>query len=74
MPLAGDTIPPDLTPQVQGLQRDVSSAVRQLGSLAGDLDSLTWEIDDVKSCVNRYMDTIGRWSRNVYTYYTYYYC
>jgi hypothetical protein len=72
--LASLRIPPDFTPQVLGLQRDVASAVSQLGTLGGEVASLTWEIDDVKSCVNTYMDTIGRWSSNIFTYYNYYYC
>lgn len=40
-----------------------------------DLAETNWsEIDEMRSCVNEYMDTIGRWSSNVNSTYTYYYC
>lgn len=50
---------------------DAEWQVYLLDDRIGDADS---EIDDLKACVNDYMDTIGDWSRNVYSYYNYYYC
>ncbi len=30
--------------------------------------------DDITACVNDYMDTIGRWSANINSYFTWFYC
>lgn len=57
---------------------DVSGELRSLEDDLGDLQrsvlGLSSEIGALSSCVNDYMDTIARWSSNVYSEYRYYYC
>lgn len=74
-------IPPDLTSSIALLQGDVSGLQGTVDDMEGDLSSMWIEIGTVESelfaltdCVNEYMDTIGSWSSNVSSFYTYYYC
>jgi uncharacterized phage infection (PIP) family protein YhgE len=64
---------------------DPSAGMANLGSRIDDLEyglsliasgikAVSSNVDDLASCVNDYMDTIGRWSGNVYSRYTYYTC
>ena len=74
-------IPPDLTSSISLLQGDLSDLQGTVDDMEGDLSSMWIEIGTVESelfaltdCVNEYMDTIGSWSSNVSSFYTYYYC
>lgn len=60
-------VPADLSRAVSSLRDDVAGVDQQVSDIF-------WEIDDLKSCVNDYMDTIADWSSNIYSYYEYYYC
>jgi hypothetical protein len=57
----------DVVVDLSGLQSDIDLAM----SLAEDAYD---RADEVASCVNNYMDVIGRWSSNVNSYYEWNYC
>jgi outer membrane murein-binding lipoprotein Lpp len=71
-------LPPDLSGDLATLDSDVSRLARDVQDLhqvadAAYSDAVS-EVDDLRDCLNEYMDTIGRWSSNVNSYYDYYYC
>lgn len=73
---------------VSGIDDRVAAVEGRISSLDGGLASLDGrtlelfdladsnysDIESLQSCVNEYMDTIARWSSNVGSTYTYYYC
>ena len=74
-------VPQDVSGEFVGLRNDVDSAIaaaRAAESVAEDAESIARDAydraEDVASCVNDYMDVIGRWSSNVNSYFSYNYC
>lgn len=71
-------LPPDLSGEIANLNDEVSGLNREVRGLRQTADTAYYEavseVDDLRDCVNEYMDTIGRWSTNVNSYYDYFYC
>ena len=66
---------------VQQLIADLDSLARSVGNASATTDRALLaatealdRTDDIASCVNDYMDVIGRWSSNVNSRFTYFYC
>ena len=66
---------------LQQLSADLDSLARSVGSARATTDGALLaatealdRTDDIASCVNDYMDVIGRWSSNVNSRFTYLYC
>ena len=56
---------------VEDTQTDLSQRTVSLFDVA---DSNRSEIELMRSCVNDYMETIGRWSSNLGSSFTYFFC
>lgn len=63
-----------LSKDLRLLSSDVGALKGDLSSVKGEVAGLQWDLEALANCVNRYMDTIGRWSSDPYTIFTYYYC
>jgi hypothetical protein len=79
--VASIEMPTDRSGDLAALSDAVIEAVsiaRVAQSTAQDAESTAWDAygfaEDVASCVNEYMDVIGRWSSNVNSSFNYYYC
>ena len=62
--------------QAQGVQggATVSQVDSRVNDLSSQLDDQSITIDSLTQCVNDYMDTIGRWTSNVFSYWRWTYC
>jgi hypothetical protein len=60
-------LPLNLSAEVASIRRDLDDAI------VATQDAFD-RAEDIAACVNEYMDTIGRWSSDVYSFYDYYYC
>ena len=69
-----DALPPDVTDSLIGVAQVVDDLGRSVSTVRSELDRVRLDVDGVRSCVNAYMDTIGRWSGNVASRYSYFYC
>lgn len=67
-------IPADASQEISLLGSELRSLSGQIEEVADQVSDNEFAIDDLQRCVNEYMDTIGSWSSNVNSRYTYYYC
>ena len=67
-----EALPPGITEALNNVASAVDGLGRTVGSVRSEVDGLRLDIDGVRSCVNEYMDAIGRWSSNVSSRYTYF--
>ena len=72
--IASLDLPPDTSQEIVALGRAVVAVTNEVDDLAGQVSDNEFEIELMKTCVNEYMDTIGRWSSNVNSFYNYSYC
>lgn len=72
--IANLDLPADTSQEIVALGRAVVAVTNEVNDLAGQVSDNEFEIELMKTCVNEYMDTIGRWSSNVNSFYNYFYC
>jgi uncharacterized coiled-coil protein SlyX len=79
--VASIDMPQDRSAELAELRDGVLAAIsvaRAAETSAEDAESAAWDAydraEDVASCVNDYMDVIGRWSSNVNSHFNYNYC
>ena len=65
---------PDPFPRITEMEQSTATLASSVSDIERDLVLASIETTGIKLCINTYMAAIGDWSRNVSSYYTYYYC